>query len=476
MVERTQKTHAVKAAAIDVTSSRAAARRGERQKIAVIGTGISGLSAAWLLNQNHDVTVYEQNDYVGGHSHTAEFQLNGQTVAVDTGFIVYNPVNYPNLVALFDHLNVPTKPSDMSFSASLGNGSLEYSGESLRGLLAQPTNVLRPRFIRMVRDIVRFYSQVPEMQGDVSLRDVALREFLDRHHYSDAFIYDHLLPMGAAIWSSSVQQMLDFPTLAFLRFFQNHGLVQFKDRPEWRTVDGGSREYVRRLTASFADRIRVGQAVVHVERTAAGHWVGDVDGGRQKFDQVVFACHSDQALQILSEPSPEEQAVLGQMPYQSNTAVLHTDIDLLPKRKVAWASWNYLGTGADNRNQLLCVTYLMNRLQGLSTETPVMVTLNPCKKINPNKIIQRYDYDHPLFNVEALTSQPKLWGLQGKQNTWFCGAYFGSGFHEDGIQAGLAVAEQLGGYKRPWSVANASARVGLCDQGLPLVESKAVSA
>jgi predicted NAD/FAD-binding protein len=440
----------------------------KRMKIAVVGTGISGLSAAWLLNGQHDVTVYEQNDYIGGHSNTVEIDINGQAISVDTGFIVYNPVNYPNLVALFKALDVPTKVSEMSFAASLGDGALEYSGTNLRGLLAQPLNVFRPRFIRMVRDIFRFYKQAPELLGDQSLRDMSLRDFLRANNYSHAFIYDHLMPMGAAIWSSSVEQMLDFPTLAFLRFFDNHGLVQLKDRPEWRTVDGGSREYVQRLTDSFSDRIRTGQPVTRIERHAETNTVICADGTQENYDHIVLACHADQALSLLAEPSSEERDTLGNIRYQANTAVLHTDTSLLPDRKHAWASWNYLGTGKDNQNQLLCVTYLMNLLQGLATDTPVMVTLNPCKEIDPAKIIETYDYDHPLFNIAAMQSQPKLWGLQGKQNTWFCGAYFGSGFHEDGIQAGLAVAEKLGGVKRPWTVPNPSTRVGLCNEGLPL--------
>jgi len=447
-----------------------------RQKIAIIGTGISGLSAAWLLHQHHDITVYEQNSYIGGHSHTTEVSIDGKSIAVDTGFIVYNPVNYPNLVALFEHLGVPTKSSEMSFAASLNDGALEYSGTNLQGLLAQPLNIFRPRFIRMMRDLFRFYKQAPTLLADQSLRDIPLRTFLSDHGYSDAFIYDHLMPMGAAIWSSSVQQMLDFPTLAFMRFFDNHGLVQLSNRPEWRTVDGGSREYVRRLTDSFADRIRLNQAVSSIERVNGKHVVSSDDGSREDYDHVVLACHADQALNLLQEPTADEQATLGNIPYQPNKAILHTDINLLPTRKRAWASWNYLGSGSDRDSQQLCVTYLMNSLQGLPTDKPVLVTLNPCKTINPDKIIQSYDYDHPLFNVAAIESQPKLWGLQGKQNTWFCGAYFGSGFHEDGIQAGLAVAEKLGGHKRPWTVMNPSTRVGLSAEGQLLTQLEACPA
>jgi predicted NAD/FAD-binding protein len=270
--------------------------------------------------------------------------------------------------------------------------------------------------------------------------------------------------------------MLDFPTLAFLRFFDNHGLVQLTNRPEWRTVDGGSREYVRRLTASFADRIRTQQRVVKVERSSNGHSVISEDGSRENFDHVVLACHSDQALRILSNPSADEKATLGTIRYQANTAVLHTDTSLLPSRKRAWASWNYMGAGESPTEQLLCVTYLMNRLQNLPTSKPVLLTLNPCKPIDPDKIIRSYEYEHPLFNAAAIASQPRLWDLQGQQNTWFCGAYFGSGFHEDGIQAGLAVAEKLGGIERPWTVKNPSARVGLSAEGRPLANLETVAA
>ena len=436
----------------------------EGKNIAVVGTGIAGMAAAWLLNKRHQVTVFEQNDYIGGHSNTVDVTLDGRQIPVDTGFIVYNPVNYPNLVALFDHLSVPNQRSDMSFSASLEDGGFEYAGTDLAGLLAQPSNLLRPRFLSMMKDLLRFYREAPDHATDQSLRDMPLSEFLARGNYGKPVIFDHLMPMGAAIWSSSVIQMLEFPTLAFLRFFNNHGLVQLTDRPQWRTVTGGSREYVSRLTTDFADRIRAGDPVVRIERNERTEVI-TASGERQTFDEVILACHSDQALALLAEPSEQEQDVLGGIRYQPNKAILHTDTNLMPKARRAWASWNYLGSGADPYNQQLCVTYWMNLLQSLPTETPLLVTLNPCKEIDPDKIIQVFDYDHPWFDGIAIRNQPRLWGLQGKQNTWFCGAYFGSGFHEDGIQAGLAVAEKLGGVQRPWQVANHSTRVGLCDQG-----------
>lgn len=437
---------------------------GSAFKIAVIGTGISGLSAAWLLNKGHRVTVYEQADYVGGHSNTVQIDVADKSLPVDTGFIVYNPPNYPNLVELFEHLNVPTKPSDMSFSVSIGNGNLEYSGTNLDGLLAQRRNLIRPRFLRMVKDLLRFYDQARELSADETLSDISLGQFLRANRYSDEFLADHLMPMGAAIWSSSVEQMMQFPALSFLRFFNNHGLLQLKDRPEWRTVDGGSREYVKRLSESFARNIRCGERVINVSRKNGLATITTASGWSEKYDHVVFACHSDQTLGLLARPTAPETSVLGRINYQPNTAVLHTDISLMPKRKRAWASWNYLGAGDMAANNQLCVTYWMNLLQSLPTEAPVLLTLNPIKAIAADKIFRTFEYDHPIFDTAAIEAQSELWTLQGQQNTWFCGAYFGSGFHEDGIQAGLAVAEMLGGIKRPWHIENPSGRIGLLGQ------------
>jgi predicted NAD/FAD-binding protein len=455
---------------------RSGGTRENREKIAVVGTGISGLSAAWLLSQNHDVTVYEKNHYVGGHSNTADINVDGKNICVDTGFIVYNPLNYPNLVALFEHLDVPTKRSDMSFSASLENGALEYSGTDLNGLFCQRKNIFRPRFLRMVTDLLRFYKQASSLCNDRSLQDVSLGSFLRRERYSDAFIYDHLMPMGAAIWSSSIDEMLSFPTLAFLRFFQNHGLLQLTGRPEWRTVDGGSREYVRRLAADFSDRIQCGDPVTAVARRNGQVIVSTASGSRKIFDHVVMACHSDEALKLLTKPTNTEQNVLGNIQYQHNRAILHTDTSLMPKRRTAWASWNYIDTGADDAGRSACITYWMNMLQGLQTSEPVLVTLNPNRNIDPKKILRNYDYEHPIFDLAAMRAQPQLWELQGRQNTWFCGAYFGSGFHEDGIQAGLAVAEMLGRKQRPWSLKEPSGRIGLPKSSIRPADCEAAAA
>lgn len=440
--------------------------------IAVVGTGIAGLSAAWLLSRTHKVTVYEQHEYAGGHSNTVDVSLDPQSLnsssldnrqtSVDTGFIVYNPVNYPNLVALFEHLEVPTKASEMSFAASLADGTLEYSGTDLNGLFAQRRNLVRPRFLKMLRDLMRFYERAPRLVNDVELRRVSLGDFLRREKFSDAFIYDHLMPMGAAIWSSSVDQMLSFPTLAFLRFFRNHGLVQLRDRPQWRTVDGGSREYVARVLADTHGDIHYRTPVTRVLRDGVGVTLMTHDGPR-RHDHVVLACHSDQALRMLDNPSAGEADTLGSIRYQPNTAILHTDTGLMPHRRRAWASWNFIGTRNGSPQDTLCVTYWMNQLQSLDTPEPVFVTLNPNREIDPQRILRAFDYEHPIFDRAALAAQERLWDLQGNQNTWFCGAWFGSGFHEDGIQAGLAVAERLGGVQRPWQVPDPSGRIGLPD-------------
>jgi predicted NAD/FAD-binding protein len=449
---------------------------GKRQKIAVVGTGISGLSAAWLLSKNHDVTVYEKNHYFGGHSNTSDITIDGQEIAVDTGFIVYNPLNYPNLVALFDHLGVPTKRSEMSFGASLDDGALEYSGTDINGLFSQRKNILRPRFLRMLADLFRFYRQAPGLIGDPSLREISLGAFLRREGYSDAFTFDHLMPMGAAIWSSSIDEMLSFPALAFFRFFQNHGLLKLAGRPEWRTVEGGSREYVRRLTADFSARLRCDDPVTCVARDNHQVIISSAGGLQETFDHVVLACHSDEALNLLAAPTDAERDVLGDIHYQSNRAVLHTDTALMPKRRTAWASWNYIGSGTGDRGQSLCVTYWMNSLQGLQTSEPVLVTLNPNRDIDPNKILRTYDYEHPIFDLAAMGAQSRIWDLQGRHNTWYCGAYFGSGFHEDGIQAGLAVAEMLGGQPRPWNLPESTDRIGLSRAAMRVAPREAIAA
>jgi uncharacterized protein len=432
-----------------------------RLRIAVVGTGISGLSAAWLLCRRHDVTLYEQADRVGGHLNTVEVKLDGRTIPVDTGFIVFNRLTYPNLTALFEHLRVPTQMSDMSFAASLDGGTFEYAGGTgLPGLFAQKRNLLRPRFLSMLADVRKFYAAATRDAADPSLDHLTLGDYLDAGEFGQAFRDDHLLPMASAIWSASPAEMLAFPALAFIRFHANHGLLQIAGRPQWETVTGGSIAYVRRMLEDFLGRTRLDTAVLSVNRSADSVQILDSQGCLERFDHVVMASHADQALSALSDPTPEETALLGAFRYQRNLAVLHSDTRFMPKRRAAWASWNYMG-GSDPDGGDACFTYWMNRLQGIAGQTQLFVTLNPKSPPIPEMLHHSESYDHPLFDAAAIAAQSQLWQLQGKRRTWFCGAYFGAGFHEDGLQAGLAVAEELGGVRRPWRVADESGRIVL---------------
>jgi predicted NAD/FAD-binding protein len=431
--------------------------RDTRLHIAVVGTGISGLAAAWLLSHRHEVTVYERADRIGGHSNTVLASLDGRLVPVDTGFIVFNRRTYPNLVALFEHLGVPTCPSEMSFGVSLDGGALEYAGGGPIGLFGQPSNLLRPAFWSMLADIIRFYRSAP---ADAATLDegTSLGAYLDARGYGAAFRDDHLLPMASAIWSASPAEMLSYPAASFIRFHDNHGLLQLRERPAWETVLGGSREYVARLAAPLAGRILLDRGVRSVRRLEDSALVEDDRGDVRRFDHVVMAGHADDALAALADPSHNERALLGAFRYSRNLAVLHTDESFMPKRRAVWSSWNFVGSrgiGGDAP----CVTYWMNRLQKLGTSRPVFVTLNPPRPPRAGTILHSEVYEHPLFDATACAAQRQLWLLQGVRNTWFCGAHFGAGFHEDGLQAGLAVAEQLGGVRRPWQVPNESGRI-----------------
>jgi predicted NAD/FAD-binding protein len=429
--------------------------------IAVIGSGIAGMSAAWLLSQKHKVTVYEREYRLGGHSNTVEAPVNDGAVPVDTGFIIFNEHNYPNLTALFKHLDVPTKDSEMSFAASLDDGRMEYSGTDINSMLGQRRNIIRPRFWSMLKDVRRFYRDAPKFLFNKNSADWSLGHFLQVHHYSKPFIDDHLLPMGAAIWSASATEILNFPAVAFIRFFESHGLLEVINRPTWRTVDGGSQEYVRRLTQGYRDRILLGLPAKSVHRSDGAVFVESDGGGRRRFDHVVVATHADQALGLLADADTQESRLLGAIRYSQNLAVLHNDIRLMPKRKRVWSSWNYLRSQKIGEETSLCVTYWMNRLQGIDPAYPLFVTLNPHIEPNPKSVIGEYSYDHPLFDRAALNAQKHLWSLQGRRNTWFCGSYFGYGFHEDALQSGLAVAEAVGGVQRPWTVPEESGRIAL---------------
>lgn len=420
-------------------------------KIAVIGSGVSALSAAWLLSQRHRVAVYEQADRLGGHSNTVMTRTAANEIPVDTGFICFNDSTYPNLVAMFDHLNVPTRATDMSFAVSLDQGRFEYAAP---GLFAQRRNLARPRFWSMLTEILRFYRQAPADLATLTDPNITLGDYLKSRGFSEAFRDDHLLPMAAAIWSSPADALMDYPAEAFLRFCGNHGLLKLAGRPLWRTVKGGSRVYVERLARGLDD-IRLNHAAMAVRRTGQGVTVRDSRGGEERFDHVVIGAHADQALNLLAEPTPRERALLGAFRYSRNLAVLHTDNSLMPRRRRAWASWNYIGADGG-----LCVTYWMNRLQGL-TGQDLFVTLNPPRPPRAGALLRSEVYEHPIFDLIAIKAQKQLWSLQGDGGVWFCGAHFGAGFHEDGLQSGLAVAEQLGGVRRPWNVANESGRIHL---------------
>ncbi len=429
-----------------------------RRKIAVIGSGIAGMSAAWMLHKHHDITVFESGDHVGGHSNTVNSGAAHGNIDVDTGFIVYNDANYPNLVALFDLLGVPTKASQMSFGASVDGGAFEYAGTGLNGLLGQRRNFFNRRFWAMLGDLARFYRSAPAMAAKAHYLHVTLGEFLQQENYSDAFIHDHILPMGAAIWSTTARDMLAFPLASFVHFFESHGLLNFVNRPQWRTVDGGSAAYVSRLTASYADRIRrVG--VERVSRKIDGVELHLTDGEREVFDEIVIAAHADDALAMIDAPSVAERMLLGSFRYTENETILHSDDRLMPKRHRVWSSWNYIGDSDQTGEQNLTVTYWMNELQGLDKKHPLFVTLNPHLEPRADRVIRRFSYRHPLFDQAAMTAQRNLWSLQGKDRIWFCGSYFGYGFHEDALQSGLAVGESLTGHERPWQKAGQSSRI-----------------
>jgi predicted NAD/FAD-binding protein len=418
-------------------------------KIAVIGSGIAGLGAAWALNRRHDVTLFEADARLGGHANTIDVEDGHRTIPVDTGFIVYNERNYPNLVRLFDTLGVATEPSDMSFSASIGGGSFEYRARAL-GLLTQPANLLRPSYLRMVREIVRFSREAKRLVADEAAAPTGIStgEWLARAGYSGAFRDDFLLPMVACIWSSNLRGMLEYPAATMAGFLDNHGLLDLGDRPQWRTVTGGSREYVRRVAASLDD-VRLATPVGSVTREHDATVVRDARGRTERFDHAVLATHADTALRLLGDDAtPQERRLLSSFPYQENLAVVHRDASLMPKRRRAWSSWNYLARDRDGRGPV-SLTYSMNMLQNLDTDRPVLVTLNPYEP--PRGALASFTYHHPQFDRASVDAQAALPSVQGARRTWFCGSYCGYGFHEDGLRSGLDVAASLGS-PAPWAI------------------------
>ena len=410
-------------------------------KIAIIGSGISGLSCAHYLSASHEVSVFEAGRQVGGHTATVDVKLGTRRYAIDTGFIVFNNWTYPNFIALLEELGVSSKPTTMGFSVHDTRSGLEYSGTSLNTLFAQRRNLVSWRFLTMVRDILRFNRQsVADLEEGRASDAETLGDYLERNNYSDGFKRDYLVAMGSAIWSADCETILDFPLSFFLRFFRNHGLLSVNDRPQWRVIEGGSREYLRPLCQRFEQRIHTGCPVLRVKRQPNRVMLELADGRSLAFDQVVIATHSDQALAMLAEPSREEREILGALPYQANDVVLHTDTRMLPRNRRTWSSWNY-ALGADQSRAV--VTYNMNILQGIEAPETFCVTLNNTAAINPHKILGRFTYDHPVFSIGGMKAQARWDEINGQRNTWFCGAYWHNGFHEDGVVSALRVARSL---------------------------------
>ena len=412
-------------------------------KIAIIGSGIAGLTSAYLLNRNHAITVFEASDWIGGHTHTVDVQVDGQSYAVDTGFIVFNDWTYPNFIRLLSQLGVGFKATEMSFSVSDPISGVEYNGHNLNSLFAQRRNLLSPKFWGMVRDILRFNREaLNDLNQQRIASDMTLGDYLKANGYSERFIQHYIVPMGAAIWSMSLNDMLGFPLQFFVRFFKNHGLLSVSDRPQWCVIEGGSSSYVAPLTASFKQHIRLNCAVTRVERDGDGVTVHSA-AGSERFDKVVFACHSDQALALLAAPTPTEQAILGALPYADNDVVLHTDTRLLPKNKRALAAWNYLLDDKPQSLGLPTLTYNMNMLQGLSAPETFCVTLNRSGAIAPTQVLGRYRYAHPQFNKAAVHAQTRHGEISGVRRSHYCGAYWGYGFHEDGLRSAARVVAAL---------------------------------
>ena len=410
--------------------------------IAIIGAGISGLTAAYYLHRHHRITVFESADRIGGHTATVEVEERGRRLAVDTGFIVYNDWTYPRFIELLDELGVETRPTEMSFSVRCDNSGLEYGGNNLNTLFAQRGNLLRPSFHGMLRDILRFNREaIADLENGRLPDDTTLGQYLEQNRYGKAFVDHYLLPMGCAIWSATNQGMKDFPLLFFVRFFKNHGLLSVNNRPQWRVIEGGSKQYLEPLTRGFRESIRLNAGIESVRRRRDSVELNFVDGHSERFDQVVFGCHSDQAAALLIDASQAERDALGAIPYQSNEVVLHTDTSILPRSRRAWSSWNYWLRERDQKRAVL--NYNMNILQGLDSDTTYCVTLNATDAIASDSIIGRFNYSHPVFSLESIAAAERVKQINGLNRSWFAGAYLGNGFHEDGVVSGRRVAEAI---------------------------------
>ncbi len=417
-------------------------------KIAIIGAGISGLSCAYALCKNHDVQVLESAPRIGGHTATVDVDYKGEHFAIDTGFIVFNDWTYPHFINLLNELGVESLASDMSFSVSDSSANIEYAGSNLNTLFAQRKNLINLKYWRMLRDIIRFNRQATRDAESNSLDEmISLGRYLTQNGYSDEFKNWYLIPMGSAIWSASLDEMLEFPLRFFVQFFKNHGLLNIVERPQWRVVKGGSRSYLEPLTRKFKNKIRVNVRIARVIRSSLGVKI-EFEGGRSEFfDEVVFACHSDTTLSLLADPDIDEVTTLSALPYRKNQVTLHTDTNLLPNNRRAWASWNYLLGQAPNEPPTL--SYNMNILQGIKSDTTFIVSLNAKNKISRDKVIQEFEYDHPIFTQGGVEAQKNKAKIDGKKHTWFCGAYWRNGFHEDGCVSGFEVAEKIQQCIRP---------------------------
>ena len=422
----------------------------KNRRVAVVGSGVSGAIAAWLLRDSAAVSLFEAGHDFGGHTHTALVEDEYGTVQVDTGFMVFNRPNYPLLSALFEHLGVRSYDTDMSFSASFDGGRLEYAGSDLNSLFGQRRNLFNAGFWGMLAGILRFNRIAWRAVEAPPSAAVTLDAFLDRHGLGRAFREHYLYPMAAAIWSCPRGEIGRFPAITFLRFFANHGLINIKDRPQWRTVEGGSSSYMRRLIGDLGQRARGATPVRGVRRVAGGVELDLGDGRTECFDDVVLACHSDQALALLEDPAPAERALLSAIPYQANRVILHRDPALMPRERRVWSSWNYLSDTRDDAGRAVSVTYWMNSLQRLATRNDYFVSLNPLREPNPALVVREYDYHHPMFSLDALSAQQRLHQVQGRDRVWFAGAWTGYGFHEDGMRSGVEVAQALGATV-PWA-------------------------
>ena len=421
-------------------------------KIAIIGSGISGLSAAYLLQHDHEISVFESDSRIGGHTATKDVSINQRDYKIDTGFIVYNDWTYPNFIALLNELGVENQETEMGFSVTANNGAYEYSGTNIGTLFAQLKNVFSFRHWQMIRDILRFNKEaIADLEQEKIDGEISLGDYLVQKGYSRQFIDYYLVPMGCAIWSASTQTMLEFPLLFFVRFFKNHGLLSVNNRPQWRVIKGGSSAYLDKISQGFKDKIQLNTKITSVTRNNGKATIFFDNDSSEAFDQVIFACHSDQALALLSDASDVEQEVLGAIAYQNNDVVLHTDISLLPKRQKTWSSWNYLLDQKEQSHAVL--SYDMNILQGIESEHTFVVTLNATERIAEEKILGQYQYSHPVFTMDAIAAQNRWQEVNGVNSTWFCGAYWHNGFHEDGCKSGIRVAKAIGSKaSESWSV------------------------